>query len=387
MIRISDILKKAKESRKAEDKSWPEVSLSNPLDRPIPQRVRTPPAENPVALQQTPLAQQQEVRKTQIKKEEAKPADIRISSILNKPVSGEEGEALYQEMALLAQELLVEKNAWTADEIKRLVEAVERAIEQLMVANVKLLMSAFSRDSLDVNSQYYHALNVCIYAIEIGLEFKYSRLNVLELGVLAFLHDTPPAKYLLAASPESAPNETVKEEPQKYAAVISQIFSCIDGLGNLPGDILRHESGLSEGVERFISAKNEMFTRYARIIAVADFYETMTHKGIYGDRRSSLEAVQEILNNKDKYEPGVIKVLIDRIGIFPVGSIISLSTREMAQVIRLNKGKPLRPIIKILYDTEGKKLQAEKILDLSMHPTIYIKEEEKAVNPVRKDAA
>ena len=141
--------------------------------------------------------------------------------------------------------------------------------------------------------------------------------------------------------------------------------------------MLAQDTSLLDNVERFLSLKAESFSRYAKLISVVDFYEAMTHRGIYGSRHSSLEAVQEILNNKEKFEQGIIKVLIDRIGIFPVGSLIKLSTRETAQVIRLNRGKPLRPVIKILFDTQGKKLQGEKILDLSQHPTIYIKEEEK----------
>ena len=372
MIRISDILKKAKEPKRPEGNS----PLKMPLE--ASQRAFTQATVKPVE----PEAQERspEIRKESRKKEGTAPEDISLSSILNKPVSKEEGEALYQEMMLLAQELLVQENKYIAGQTSKMVTLIERAVEQVMVGNEKLLMSAFLKDSFDTNLQFCHAVNVCIFAVEIGLELKYSRLNVMELGVLAFLHDSPMAKYLLLASMEVMPQDAPREESQEYAAAILQIFSYIDGLCNLPGDIIRHDSKISLGIEHFISLKAEDFSRYAKIIAVVDFYETVTHRGIYGDRRSSLEAVQEILNNKDKYEQGVIKVLIDKIGIFPVGCIIRLSTREVAQVIKLNKGKPLRPIIKILHDTEGKKLQAEKILDLSMHPTIYIKEEEKEIN-------
>lgn len=396
MIRISDILKKAKEPKHEEENPAQEAPLSKAIgaQRGAPSPITAEYVSSGNELKREASIHQETVEKfsEELKREHGEDelpqaSDISISSILNKPASYEETEKLYQEMFSLAQTAVDESIDYAAVEVSKLVAHIEKVVEQLTLSNEKPLMLAFLKDSADTNYLFSHAVNVCIYALEIGLAQGYSRLNLIELGVCAFLHDGRMAKFLFSAAHQPELTGEDRKDLKKYLIAISRIFSCINGFCNLPSDMLAQDISLLDNVERFLSVKAESFSRYAKLISVVDFYEAMTHRGIYGSRHSSLEAVQEILNNKEKFEQGIIKVLIDRIGIFPVGSLIKLSTRETAQVIRLNRGKPLRPVVKILFDTQGKKLQGEKILDLSQHPTIYIKEEEKAVNPVKKDAA
>jgi HD-GYP domain-containing protein (c-di-GMP phosphodiesterase class II) len=387
MIRISDILKKAKETKNKEEKPAQEAPLSKAIS--AQRGVPSPITPESVSLgneskreasihQETAEKFSEELKREHGEDEKHQASDISISSLLSKPASYEESEKLYQEMFSLARTAVGDPSSdYAAVDVSKLVVYIEKVVEQLTLSNEKPLMLAFLKDSADTNYLFSHAVNVCIYALEIGLAQGYSRLNLIELGVCAFLHDGSMAKFLFSAAHQPELNNEDRKDLKKYLIVISRIFSCINGFCNLPGDMLAQDTSLLDNVERFLSLKSESFSRYAKLISVVDFYEAMTHRGIYGSRHSSLEAVQEILNNKEKFEQGIIKVLIDRIGIFPVGSLIKLSTRETAQVIRLNRGKPLRPVVKILFDTQGNKLQGEKILDLSQHPTIYIKEEEK----------
>ena len=379
MIRISDIMKKAKEPKPKEEKIISdEPSLKSQEPRSIPSR---PAPREPVSGNPEPspafFSYKEETKNgsPERKKEASVHEDISIASILNKPASALESEKLYQDMISLAQTAVAPAQSdYAAFDINRLVTQIEKVIEQLTVSNEKLLMSAFLSDATATNRLFSHSVNTCMYAIEIALAQGYPRLHLIEMGVLAFLNETDMVKFLFSSSQKAEFSRQEKEDMKKYASAIARIFSCINGFCNLPNDTLPHDG---EGLEDFLSQKSESLSRYAKLIHVVDFYETMTHRGIYGDRHSSLEAVQEILNNKEKFEQAVIKVLIEKVGIFPIGSFIKLSTKETAQVIRLNKGKPLRPIIKIVLDAEGKKLSGDKMLDLSQHPTIYIKEEEK----------
>ena len=68
---------------------------------------------------------------------------------------------------------------------------------------------------------------------------------------------------------------------------------------------------------------------------------------------------------------------MEKIGIFPVGCFVRLNNKEVAQVIKLNLGVPLRPVVKIILDPNGKQMQEAKIVDLTTQPTVCIKGEEK----------
>ncbi len=66
-------------------------------------------------------------------------------------------------------------------------------------------------------------------------------------------------------------------------------------------------------------------------------------------------------------------IFLVSIGIFPVGSVVELSTREIAQVVKLNPRLPMRPVVKIIYGEDGEAPIETKMFDLLTHTTVYIK--------------
>jgi hypothetical protein len=61
--------------------------------------------------------------------------------------------------------------------------------------------------------------------------------------------------------------------------------------------------------------------------------------------------------------------------LFPVSSIVRLSTGETGQVVAVNEGKPLAPQVQILLTSEGKPKQENKLIDLSREREIHIVKE------------
>lgn len=98
------------------------------------------------------------------------------------------------------------------------------------------------------------------------------------------------------------------------------------------------------------------------------------HQRSYRDAYASLETIKEFINNKKSFDQKIIKILIDKIGIFPLGSFVELSTKEKAEVVKVNYGSPLRPVVKIEYDAKGEKLTEVKLFDLTAEPNIFIKQ-------------
>ena len=85
--------------------------------------------------------------------------------------------------------------------------------------------------------------------------------------------------------------------------------------------------------------------------------------------------MQEILNRKKAFERRLIKILIEKIGVYPIGSIVELNTKEMAEVVELNHSVHLRPVakFKIIRDADGGKLEPTKVLDMTARSGINIK--------------
>jgi HD-GYP domain-containing protein (c-di-GMP phosphodiesterase class II) len=117
--------------------------------------------------------------------------------------------------------------------------------------------------------------------------------------------------------------------------------------------------------------KEKDISECAKIIGIADVYEAMVHPRPYRKAYLPLDAIKEILKNKSAFEAKIVKILIERIGFFPVGSFVELNTKEIAQVIKVNHQYPMRPVVKVIYDGEGNKLEEEKIFDLAARCNIF----------------
>jgi HD-GYP domain-containing protein (c-di-GMP phosphodiesterase class II) len=126
-------------------------------------------------------------------------------------------------------------------------------------------------------------------------------------------------------------------------------------------------SGYPEG------KKGDQINEYARLIAVVDSYEALTHARAYGSKLSPYQAIKIILEDKEKYDERFIKLLIEQISLYPIGSWVRLSTNEIGRVIHIDKASPLKPTVKIFFDPEGTKLPEAKAIDIAKHPSAYIK--------------
>ncbi|MCG2715270.1 MAG: HD family phosphohydrolase, partial [Candidatus Marinimicrobia bacterium] len=60
------------------------------------------------------------------------------------------------------------------------------------------------------------------------------------------------------------------------------------------------------------------------------------------------------------------------VSMFPIGSLVRLSSNEVARVISVNKLRPVRPIVEVIEDSEGRKLKTPLRINLGEEPLLYI---------------
>ena len=81
---------------------------------------------------------------------------------------------------------------------------------------------------------------------------------------------------------------------------------------------------------------------------------------------SAHKAIRFLLANaKDYFDPDVLKVFINKMSVYPIGSIVRLDTQELARVISVEPGSPLRPVVMIIRDASDEPLKENIIIDLS----------------------
>ena len=392
MVRMSDILKRARERKEREQREkekkpflepgQPETASSLPPPSPLPQspEQKIPPAPQPAEPEEVKAPAGEEPgpveKKEEQKEERTKTSEVRISPLIIKKsrlVSDEETEKIYDQALFLMQEILRKNIDYKSIDVKRITAQVEKIVDQLNLGNEELLKLAFIKDFRNENYLSYHSINVCIWSIEVGMGLAYDKSRLIELGICALLHDAGMPEYLdLTNQPRkltAGEYDEVKNHPVKG----SEILEKIKNLGKIALYVAHQEHERVDGSGYPQGLKEESITEYARIIGLVDTYEAMTHPRSYRGEFLPLETMQEILTKKDTFGYKLIKVLIEKVGIFPVGSYVELSTKETAQVIKLNHTASLRPVVKIIYEADSQAPKETRIVDLTDSSTVYIK--------------
>jgi len=72
-------------------------------------------------------------------------------------------------------------------------------------------------------------------------------------------------------------------------------------------------------------------------------------------------AMRQILNdNSRRFDAEILKVFLKSMGIYPVGSIVILNDGSVAKVVRNQKEVPLRPVVRVLVSSSGRKIPTEQ---------------------------
>jgi len=82
--------------------------------------------------------------------------------------------------------------------------------------------------------------------------------------------------------------------------------------------------------------------------------------------------IESIIKSEKAFDRRLVKILLEELSLYPKGAWVQLSTKEIGRVIRVNKGLLLRPAVRVYIDLEGRYIEEEKIIDLSMNNLVHI---------------
>lgn len=378
MLIMSDILKRAKEKerkakeekeRKAEqqERSFPESAQQETPPEPVEEVVSPEPEAYEVRLE---VEGQTE--------EKAEISGIRISPIIMKEAkvaSGGESLSLYEGTVSLMRGILKENKNYKSINTKRITTQIKKIVNQLSLNDENLLMLAFIKDSEDENYLPYHSVNVCILSIELGLGLGHAKPELIELGISALLHDMGMIEHLHLSNQARRLTAREYSEVKNHPIKGLEILRKIKNLNKIVPYVVHQHHERLDGSGYPRGLKGESISEYARIVGLADAYEAMVHQRSYRSKFLPLEGMREILNRKEAFGHKLIKILIEKIGVFPIGTLAELNTKEKILVVKLDHTIPLRPVVRvqIIREADGKKPKETRMLDLTTPYSIYIK--------------
>lgn len=104
---------------------------------------------------------------------------------------------------------------------------------------------------------------------------------------------------------------------------------------------------------------------FARIVAIADCYDAITSHRPYARVRTPSEAVALLYDLRDtEYQSELVEEFIQAIGVYPVGTLVELSSGEVGTVIAEYRRRRLRPNILLVLDRNKQPVPPGQYLNL-----------------------
>ena len=271
--------------------------------------------------------------------------------------------------------------------MKELNEIIDGLLD-IMNRNLNSFIALLSIFNFDKEDFYYvRSLNVAIISLIIGKGMKMSDAILKKLGLGAILYDIGLVKV-----PEKILNKQYKHTPEEYAEIkkhtvygyklMKSNFRFEEEMAAIA--LEHHEYYNGKGYPREIS-KNEIHL-YAKIVAIAHEAEkVMKNNRILPDEKSLnvdkknvekkllFDSVKLIMQGANtKYDPTISKIFVGIFSVYPVGSVVVLKDNRKALVFATNGAFPIRPIIKIVSDENGKLITDGEIVNLVENNQIFI---------------
>lgn len=307
-------------------------------------------------------------------KKKEPPVQFREEVLPTTQLGEESPEILYQRFLDFAINEIFEKaqREKFVIEGKKIRETVEPVVDRILRGDGALRYFATIRSTPD----YYlhaHAVNTCIFAIALGASLGYDRENLITLAMGALLHDLGMIKVMDVAQRKERLSEDQKKAIQKHVQFNVDLLKNVRDLPEKCLSIAKNVHERHDGRGYPIGLSGEELSEEAQIVSLCDIYEALTHPRSYRDRLSPYESLKEILKGKDLFNPSLLKFFIQQLTIYPIGCWVELSTGEQGQVVQTVPAVPLRPTLKIFFDSQKRRLAVPKLIDLAKHTTLFVK--------------
>jgi HD-GYP domain-containing protein (c-di-GMP phosphodiesterase class II) len=265
--------------------------------------------------------------------------------------------AFFQAMSTV-QELVVNVSQDREINLAKTRRVVQALIDHVSRDESSLLELASIRDYDDYT--YAHSTNVCVYALTLGARLGLDRARLSQLGFTALFHDIGKVKLPkdLIAKPDAYDENDwiqMQRHPQLGAKTILARLKLDEHTARAARGAFEHHINndfTGYPTLRYRQRKPDLFSR---IISIVDTFDALSSGRVYLRKSISPDEVIKKMRYQMaiKFDPFLLKIFTNVVGIYPSGSLVLLSTNEIALVLTNNEQNLARPYVKIVGNRAG----------------------------------
>lgn len=237
-------------------------------------------------------------------------------------------------------------------EVEKVEPVVERVTESIF--RNKDALTSLSRIKQKDNYTFQHSVSVCALLVSFTHAMDYERDVIMEAGLGGLLHDIGKMKV-----PDAVLN--------KPGALTPAEFTVMQSHAALGRDLLKQTAGIPETAilvasqhhERFDGTgypdklKDDGISLFGQMAAIVDVYDALTSNRIYHKGMEPTAALKKLFEwSKFHFNEELVQHFIRVIGIYPVGSLVSLESGQLAVVVQQGEKNLLQPLVRVIFDLE-----------------------------------
>jgi putative nucleotidyltransferase with HDIG domain len=252
---------------------------------------------------------------------------------------------------------------------------IDSFLDILMSDNGTVLFAL--SDKLAGEEIYVHSVNVSVLATLVAKELKVPPDDIKLIGMGCLFHDIGkleiPTKVTLKIDPLTLAEKSLLQEHTNYGeniarnamldpaalAIVAQHHEYIDGTG-YPNKL-----------------KQDKISLLAQLVAIINLYDNLCNPINPALALTPHEALSTLYTQyRTKLNVKILQVFIRFMGVYPPGSVVSLSDGTIGIIVSVSSGKSMRPTL-LIYDPNVPKEEAI-LLDMETLPDVNIS---KAIRP------
>lgn len=248
--------------------------------------------------------------------------------------------------------------------IDQVDDVVDEMVES-MISNPDAMLWVSRLQKEDIKT-YAHGIRVSVYLLALGRHLGFPTPELHHLGMAGLLLDLGKIN-----TPRRLLDKRGKLTPEEFEEVKRHVEY---GLELLAGSPIIHSNvleGISQHHERLNGRgypkglKGDDIGIFGRMAGIVDSFAALTSPRPYETTISPSDALSKLYDASGEYfHRPLLERFVQAIGAFPVGSLVELSTGEVAVVVRHNRVRRLQPAVLLITDPRKQPLDRPMGFDL-----------------------
>ena len=278
--------------------------------------------------------------------------------------------AVVAQSADLLDRLVADIHAGQSFEVERVEEIVKDMVESI-VRNPDALMWVARLREQD-STTYGHGLQVSVYLTSFGRHLGFPKEHLGTLAQIGLLLDIGKIRV-----PKEVLEKQGKLDGDEYMLAKEHVTHSLSILAETPNFDPQVIEAIAQHHERLngsgypLGLEGDDISIYGAMAGIADCFSALIKNRPYAEAVSSYEALRALTSwGGELFQEALVQQFVSSVGVFPVGSLIELSTGEVAIVVAHNKVRRLKPRVLIVTGPDKAPAAHPTMVDLLYDPKL-----------------